>query len=523
MKRMGFLIVLILITTLASCNNKDLQITFDTNDLVSVDNQTLKDGDELVLPEPILEGYTFSGWYYDNEFKEQFSPKDLITEDLMLYAKFVINQYKITVKSTNGDVLLVVNKDFGYAFSDLSSYGFDNIYLEESLSTVVTTEILGDSDVVLFKEYIDTKKIGVILPDAFEERWANKDGAFFEEQLRALGDGYEYEILFSNGNESTERDNVLYFIENDYDVIILTSVGSGAAAVSEAKEAGIPVIAHDRLARSNTLIADYYTSFNAWEVGKAMGKHLVDAALLEGCTVSSKCDLALFSGRTADWPNATYFFGGAFEELQPYLDIFNIVNSNPADFYQLDLYTEATFDYDAKNALQGAMITIDTDWNPETASFLAESIVNNLEKTSDTVFILAPADHVSAPIREEFAKMQNPYAKMFITGQDAFPFAVASLLGDAVKGKGTQSMTVFKDIFKLCSTSVAIAKNIVDGLDGETGLISSESVEGTITVYASIDILTFDNPQHTYDLLFATGYLDKNDYTYSNINFSIYE
>mgnify|MGYP001021084404 FL=1 len=91
---------------MASCNNKDLQITFDTNDLVSVDNQTLKDGDELVLPEPILEGYTFSGWYYDNEFKEQFSPKDLITEDLMLYAKFVINQYKITVKSTNGDITL---------------------------------------------------------------------------------------------------------------------------------------------------------------------------------------------------------------------------------------------------------------------------------------------------------------------------------------------------------------------------------------------------------------------------------
>ncbi len=48
----------------------------------------------------------------------------------------------------------------------------------------------------------DKIKIGVVLPDASEERWANQDGAFFIKELDALGAGYEYEILFSEGDES---------------------------------------------------------------------------------------------------------------------------------------------------------------------------------------------------------------------------------------------------------------------------------------------------------------------------------
>ena len=44
-------------------------------------------------------------------------------------------------------------------------------------------------------------KIGVVLPDASEERWANQDGAFIKAELDKLGEGYEYEILFSEGDE----------------------------------------------------------------------------------------------------------------------------------------------------------------------------------------------------------------------------------------------------------------------------------------------------------------------------------
>jgi len=368
----------------------------------------------------------------------------------------------------------------------------------------------------------DTIKIGVVLPDASEERWANQDGAFFIEELDALGEGYEYEILFSEGDEGKEKSNVEALIAKGAEVIILTTEGSGAGAVQAAHEADVQLIAHDRMAKSASDAADYYTTFNSWNVGKAMGAHLVASAQAEGCTAAVPCDLAIFAGRVADWPNATYFFGGAFEELQPELAMFNIVNINDT-FSDVAMYTEATFNDAAKDALQAAMLPVDTDWNPETAGIKAAAVVAQIDKTSDAVFVLAPNDDTSAAIRQEFAKMETPYTSYYTTGQDASNVTLASLMGDPIKGKGTQTMTVFKDVSKLVKDSVAIAKNVVDGVDGLSGLTSGPSIDGAKTAYSPIDALLATNPQLTYDTIFATGYKDESDDTFSNVDFSPYK
>ncbi|MFA5470466.1 MAG: substrate-binding domain-containing protein [Acholeplasmataceae bacterium] len=369
-------------------------------------------------------------------------------------------------------------------------------------------------------------KIGVVLPDASEERWANQDGAFFKEELDKLGEGYEYEILFSDGDEAKEKQNVEALIANGAEVIIITVEGSGAGAVQAAQEAGVTLIAHDRMAKSSTETADFYTTFNSWNVGKAMGKHLVDEAKAEGYTSTNKADLAIFAGRVADWPNATYFFGGAMEEIQPNLDIFNIININD-DFSDLAFYTEATFNDAAKAALQAAMNPVDTDWNAETAGTKAAALVSNLEsknlKTSDDVFVLAPNDDTSAAIRQEFAKMANEYDGYYTTGQDASDVALASLLGDEVNGKGVQTMTVFKDTHKLVINSVTIAKNVIDGKDGLTGLTGGPEIDGVPTAYTLIDTLTIDDKQNTYDLIFKTGYKKEDNSTFANIDFDEYK
>ena len=366
-------------------------------------------------------------------------------------------------------------------------------------------------------------KIGVVLPDASEERWANQDGKFFLEDLEALGPDYPFEILFSEGDESKEKQNVEALIAKGAEVIIITAQGSGASAVAAAHSEGVTVIAHDRMAKGSSDVADYYTTFNSWNVGRAMGKHLVDAAKAEGCTPSNRGDLAIFAGRVADWPNATYFFGGAFEELQPNLDLFNIVNQDASAFKALPLYTEATFNDAAKDALQKAMQPIDTDWNAETAGIKAAGVVAQIKKTSDKVFVLAPNDDTSAAIRQEFAKMASPYDKYYTTGQDASNVTLASLMGDTVTGKGTQTMTVFKDVSKLVKDSVAIAKNVVDGVDGLKGLTSGPSIDGAKTAYSPIDTLLATNPQLTYDTIFATGYKDENHPDFADIDFSPYK
>lgn len=365
-------------------------------------------------------------------------------------------------------------------------------------------------------------KIGVVLPDASEERWANQDGAFFEKELTALGEGYEFEILFSEGDEAKEKSNVEALIAKGAQVIVITTEGSGAGAVQAAHEAGIVLVAHDRMAKTSDDAADYYTTFNSWNVGKAMGAHLVKAAKAEGCTADAKGDLAIFAGRTADWPNATYFFGGAMEEILPAMDIFNVVNVTD-DFSGLATPSETNFD---KDALQAAMNSVDTDWNAETAGTKAAAVVAHIgdaDKSSQPIFVLAPNDDTSTAIRQEFAKLANPYKAYYTTGQDAANITLASLMGDPVKGKGTQTMTVFKDVSKLVADSVKIAKNIVDEKDGLDGLNSGPSIDGAKTAYSPIDTLTIDNKQNTYDLIFKTGYKDKAESTFSNIDFSKYE
>jgi len=368
-------------------------------------------------------------------------------------------------------------------------------------------------------------KIGVVLPDASEERWANQDGKFFEKELAALGKGYEYQILFSDGDEAKEKQNVEALIARGAEVIIITVEGSGAGAVQAAKDAGVTVIAHDRMAKkSATVIADYYTTFNSWNVGKAQGGHLVEMAIAQGYSATKKADLAIFAGRVADWPNATYFFGGAMEMIQPHLSMFNIINVNDT-FSGLSLYTEATFNEAAKTALQTAMLPVDTDWNAETAGTKAAALVSNLaaKKGSNDVFVLAPNDDTSAAIRQEFDKMQTKYTGYYTTGQDASDVTLASLMGDPIKGKGVQTMTVFKDTSKLVKDSVAIAKNVIDGTPGLTGLAAGPKIDNVNTAYTLIDVLVITNKQKTYDLIFKTGYKLETNATFSNINFTPYK
>src|SRR5690554_325398 len=111
-------------------------------------------------------------------------------------------------------------------------------------------------------------KIGVVLPDAKEERWMQQDGEFLKKELEALGEGYEFDILFSDGDEEKEKQNVEALIARGAEVIIITAHGSGAGAVQAAREAKVVLIAHDRMAKDDQGAADYYTTFNSWNVGK---------------------------------------------------------------------------------------------------------------------------------------------------------------------------------------------------------------------------------------------------------------
>jgi uncharacterized repeat protein (TIGR02543 family) len=71
-------------------------ITFETNEGTEVSAITQDFNSNLSAPtNPSLEGYTFSGWYSNIEMTNEFTFATMPAEDIILYAKWSINQYEV--------------------------------------------------------------------------------------------------------------------------------------------------------------------------------------------------------------------------------------------------------------------------------------------------------------------------------------------------------------------------------------------------------------------------------------------
>ena len=86
--------------------------------------------------------------------------------------------------------------------------------------------------------------------------------------------------------------------------------------LGQAKEAGIPVISYDRLIMNSDAVT-YYATFDNYKVGQKQGEYLVEALGLE--TATEPKNIELFTGDPAD-NNCNFFFGGAMDVLQKYID-----------------------------------------------------------------------------------------------------------------------------------------------------------------------------------------------------------
>ena len=85
---------------------------------VKLGAQTADFGTKLTKPDdPIKEGYTFAGWYKDDELANEWDfDTDVVTEDITLYAKWTINQYTITFDTgEGGSEIAPITQDYGTA------------------------------------------------------------------------------------------------------------------------------------------------------------------------------------------------------------------------------------------------------------------------------------------------------------------------------------------------------------------------------------------------------------------------
>lgn len=328
--------------------------------------------------------------------------------------------------------------------------------------------------------------IGVAMPTQTSERWI-ADGAAVESGLQDLG--YKVDLQFANDDIPTQTQQIDQMITNGADVLIVAAIDGTAlsAQLQNAADKGIKVIAYDRLIRESANV-DFYVTFDNYQVGVQQATSLlVGLGLLnqdgsEG-DATGPFNVELFAGSLDD-NNAFFFWNGAIETLQPYLDAGTLVVPSG----QMDIE-------------QAAILR----WQQETAQKRMEDLLTASYSGGDLKVngVLSPYDGLSRGIITALQNAGYPatIAEGFpvVTGQDA-EIASVKLIADDV-----QSASIFKDTRKLAAQAVIAVGEYLSG--GEPTANDTTTYDNGVKVVPSYllesDIVYTDNIQ---SLLVDSGY-----------------
>ena len=333
-------------------------------------------------------------------------------------------------------------------------------------------------------------QVGIVLPTKDEPRWL-QDQEQFESKLKEAG--FKSQVLFSQGSSATEKTNVETLISQGIDVLIICAqdASAAAAAVEEAKDAGVTVIAYDRLI-TGTDAVDYYVTFDSFSVGEAQGQYLIDN------TTGTDVPLYLYAGAATD-NNAFIFFEGAWSVLQPKIadGTYKIANSDVAEKYK----DKAELTRDEESEIIGQ---ITTDWDFNVAKSKAEAHLTAVgNDMKGDVAILGPNDGTARSIADVFST-DSAISKYIITGQDSEVASVQYIID------GKQSMTVFKDTRTLAADSVDMAVSVLDGKTPETDTTYNNENKDVPAKQTDIVVVTKDNVK---EALIDSGYYEASEFT----------
>ena len=332
--------------------------------------------------------------------------------------------------------------------------------------------------------------VGIVLPTKDEPRWI-QDEARFNELLGSAG--VPVEILFSQGDSAKEKANVESLLTKGIKVLILTPQdgAAAAAAAQAARDAGVKVIAYDRLILGTDAV-DYYVTFDSVAVGETQAQYLVDKA--EG----TGNPLYLYAGAASD-NNAFLFFEGAWNVLQPKIADGTFVIANSSEATALQDKAELTRDEMAKIIGQ-----VTTNWDFNTAKSLAEA--NLTVATADAkgdVFILAPNDGTARAIADAFAA-DTDVTSYVVTGQDAEKASVQYIID------GKQSMTVLKDVRTLAADAIAAAQAfLAGGAPEQTTTYNNTAFD----VPAKPSVVIAVDKDNVQEAIIDSGYWPASDFT----------
>ncbi len=328
--------------------------------------------------------------------------------------------------------------------------------------------------------------IGISMPTTSSSRWIS-DGYSMKEQFEEAG--YEVTLEYAQDDITTQVSQVENMITKGVKVLVIAAIDNQSLTnvLEKAHDAGITVIAYDRLILNSEYVS-YYATFDNFGVGVLMGQGIVDGLDLEH--EDGPFNIELFAGSPDD-SNSGFFFNGAMSILQPYIDSGKlVVASGQTEFNQV-----ATL-----------------RWDGTVAQSRMEDIITSTYSGGKTVdAVLSPYDGLSIGIIS--ALRSNGYGlgeddtpMPYITGQDAELASVQAIID------GYQSSTIFKDTRTLASVAVAMADAVINGK--EVQINDTETYDnGKLVVPSYLLIPVFVDSSNWQEALIDTGYWSLDDFT----------
>ena len=298
------------------------------------------------------------------------------------------------------------------------------------------------------------KTVGIAMPTKSLERW-NRDGDYLQAQFEAAG--YAVELKYSDNDTDQQNNDIQAMIADKVDLLIIAAIDGDSLSqtLADAKSAGIPVIAYDRLIM-NTDAVSYYVSFDNYTVGVLQGEFVKNALDLDNA--AGPFNIEFTAGDPAD-NNAGYFFNGAYDTLKPYIDEGKLViPSGKTTFEQV-----ATPSWSTDTALENMQNTL--------ASYYSDGTVLDVALCSNDSTALG----VAQAITSDYAGDNTP----IVTGQDGDIANLRNIVD------GIQTMTVYKNVSDEAGVTLDVAKAILEGKTPDGSL--------QLSAEAAYDTSSYDN------------------------------
>jgi putative multiple sugar transport system substrate-binding protein len=329
----------------------------------------------------------------------------------------------------------------------------------------------------------DKGAVGISMPTKTSTRWIS-DGETMEKLFKEAG--YTPDLQFADDDIPNQLAQIENMVTKGAKVLVIAAIDGTTLSdiLQRANEAGVKVIAYDRLIRDSGNV-DYYATFDNFQVGVLQATSLVEGLKLDGATEPK--NIELFGGSPDD-NNAFFFYDGAMSVLQPLIDSGKIV---------------------VKSGQMGMDQVGTLRWDGAVAQARMENLLSSTYTDAKVDGVLSPYDGLSIGIISALKGVgygSGDLPMPVVSGQDAELPSIKSIIADE------QYSTVFKDTRELAKVTVNMVNAIMDGKEPEVN--DTKTYENGVKVVPSYLLKPVSvDKSNAKDVLVGSGY-----YTEDQIN-----